>query len=169
MMQQAQVEVIERKLAEDRGTYFRGTARVRLQCLHFGDQCSRELDRKIVQSLKDTFKIEGCLRLEPRHHIPALIDQQTLELAIKSSPGVSAAALLDNPKELPPELKIALNCSLECLHGRHRLQAAKEILPPKDKWWTVDLYLAGMYISQHLAFSNECVTRYQFGFKTGAI
>jgi hypothetical protein len=157
-MQQAQVEIIERKLAGDRGTYFRGTARVRLQRLHFGDQCSRELDRKIVESLKDTFEIEGCLRLEPSHHIPALIDRQTLELAIKSSPGVSAAALLDNPKKLPPELK--LNCSLECLHGRHRLQAAREILLPKDKWWTVDLYLTGMYTSQHFAFSNERVTRY---------
>jgi hypothetical protein len=97
--------------------------------------------------LKDTFKIEGCLRLEPRHYILALIDQKTLELAIKSSPGASAAALLDNLKELPPELKIALDYSLKCLYGRHRLQAIREILPLKDKWWIVDLYLAGIYIS----------------------
>ena len=33
---------------------------------------------------------------------------------------------------------------LECLHGRYRIQAAKQALLPPDKWWTVDLYLSGM-------------------------
>ncbi|KAH8773373.1 hypothetical protein F5882DRAFT_259193, partial [Hyaloscypha sp. PMI_1271] len=89
---------------------------------------SRELNRKIVESLKDTFKIKGCLRLEPRYYILVLIDQKTLELAIKSSLGASAVALLDNPKELFPELKITLDYSLECLYRRHRLQAIREIL-----------------------------------------
>jgi len=43
------------------------------------------------------FKIEGYLRLEPRYYIPVLIDQKTLELAIKFSLGASTIALLDNP------------------------------------------------------------------------
>ena len=30
---------------------------------------------------------------------------------------------------------------LECLHGRHRVQAGKEFLSTGDKWWIVDLYL----------------------------
>jgi hypothetical protein len=36
---------------------------------------------------------------------------------------------------------------LECLHGRHRIQAGREFLSPRNKWWAVDLYLAGIEIS----------------------
>src|SRR5437773_7840139 len=143
-MEQAQVEIIERKIAEDRGKYYRGTAIVRFEYLHFGSQCPRELDRENVESLKDTFMKQGCLRLEPKHHIPALIDQQALDLAIKSSRAVSLDTLLNNPKAVPPELKMPPNYSLECIQGLHWVEAGKEILPPKDKWWTVDLYLKSM-------------------------
>ncbi|KAL2812033.1 hypothetical protein BDW59DRAFT_155380 [Aspergillus cavernicola] len=30
---------------------------------------------------------------------------------------------------------------LQALHGRHRVQAGADVLPPADRWWTVDLYL----------------------------
>ncbi|KAI9772442.1 MAG: hypothetical protein M1840_000645 [Geoglossum simile] len=154
-MQQDQVEIIERKLAKDRGKYFRGTARIRLERLHFGNQCPRELNKKIVEKLKDKFETEGCLRLEPKHHIPAIIDQQILDAAIKISPNVSLHTLLDTLGDLPPELKIPPNCSLECLHGRHRIQAGREILQPKDKWWTVDLYLKDTSSDLKQALSEE--------------
>ncbi|KAI9773215.1 MAG: hypothetical protein M1839_002223 [Geoglossum umbratile] len=105
-MDQAQVEIIERRIAEDRGKYYRGTAVVRFEYLHFGSQCPRQLNRENVESLKDTFRREGCLRLEPKHHIPALIDQQVLDLAIESSRPVSLDTLLKNPEATPPELKM---------------------------------------------------------------
>jgi hypothetical protein len=35
---------------------------------------------------------------------------------------------------------------LRALHGRHRDQAGAEVLPPTDRWWTVDLYLDGMFV-----------------------
>jgi hypothetical protein len=143
-MDQAQVEIIERKIAEDRGKYYRGTAIVRFEYLHFGSQCPRELDRENVESLKRTFMKQGCLRLEPKHYIPALIDQQALDLAIKSSRAVSLDTLLNNPKAEPPELKMPPNYSLECIQGRHWVEAGKEFLPPKGRWWTVDLYLKGI-------------------------
>lgn len=72
-MKQSEVEVVERKLAEDRGKYYRGTARVRFEHLHFGDLCPRGRDDKIVTYLKDKFNY-GCLRLEPQNRIPAVID-----------------------------------------------------------------------------------------------
>jgi hypothetical protein len=127
------VEIIERKLAEDRSKYFRGTACVRFEYLHFGMHCPRELNRKNVEELKNRFETESCLQLEPKHHILAIIDQQTLDLAIKSSPDTLLHTLLDNLKKLPPELKIPPNCSLESLHSCHRVQAGTEILQPRDK------------------------------------
>jgi hypothetical protein len=30
--------------------------------------------------------------------------------------------------------------SLRCLYGRHRVEAAKEVLFPGDSWWSVTLY-----------------------------
>ncbi|KAI9770970.1 MAG: hypothetical protein M1840_002674 [Geoglossum simile] len=131
-MDQDQVKIIERKIAEDRG-----------------------LSRENVEILKHTFKTEGCLRLEPKHHIPAIIDQQTLDLAINSSPAVSLDTLLDNPKKEPPELNIPPGYSLECIHGRHRVQAGNETLAPRDKWWTVDLYLDDASLDLRTALSEE--------------
>lgn len=42
-----------------------------------------------------------------------------------------------------PELVFPAGYQAECLHGPHRIQAAKELWLD---WWTVDLYLAGSLI-----------------------
>ena len=60
---------------------------------------------------------------------------------------VSAEHLLSNPDNDPPALRLPARHQLTCLHGRHRIQAARETLPPTEAWWTVDLYLAGISIS----------------------
>jgi hypothetical protein len=52
--------------------------------------------------------------------------------------------LLSNPRDRYPELVFPGGYQLECLHGRHRIQAGREFLSPRDKWWAVDLYLAGI-------------------------
>lgn len=144
-MEQSQVELIERKLLEDRGTYFRGTARIRFENLQFGDLCPRDLNQKMTDLLKSKFKTEGCLRLDAQNRIPAVISQQTLDYAIKSSPGVTIDLLLENSKDLPPELQLPSSIAIEYLQGLHRVAAAREILPCEDWWWTIDLYLEGMY------------------------
>ena len=45
-----------------------------------------------------------------------------------------------------PELVFPSGGPLKCLqaHGRHRIQAGKEILPARDKWWTVNPYFTGI-------------------------
>ena len=96
-----------------------------------------------MEYLKQCFKKEGCRPLEVPHHIPALIDQERLDAAILAS-GISAKDLLSNPRDRYPELVFPGGYQLECLHGRHRIQAGREFLLPRDKWWAVDLYLAGM-------------------------
>ena len=141
-MRQNEVGIIERKLTEDRGKYFRGVARIRFEHLYFSELCSRNRHDTIVDYLKDKFK-SACLRLEPKHRIPAIIEPRILDAAIDSCLETTLERLLDNPSGLPPEPKFPVNCRVECFHGRQRFEAAREVLPPKDWWWTVDLYIKG--------------------------
>ena len=84
-----------------------------------------------------------------------------LETAIDLSPETTLEKLLDNPSGLPPELKLPPGCQVECLHGRQRFEAAKEILPPKDWWWTVDLYIEGnLKLSYHTRRENENLNKF---------
>jgi hypothetical protein len=137
----------ELRLEAERCVKYRGTARVRLEVLHFQWNESRELSRKNVERLKEVFQTDKIRRLEPRNHIPAVVDQSDLDDAIQASE-ISAESLLSNPNNNPPVLIFPAHHRLTCLHGRHRIQAARETLPPTDAWWTVDLYLAGMSIFQ---------------------
>ena len=161
-MEQDRLEVVEKRIAEDRGKYFRGTARLRFDRLQFertardigdlatsedatgnsnatGDPYENEI---IVEFLKGQFESQGCQRLNPANHIPAVISQQTLEILIENSPGVSGGLLLENFKS-PPELHCPQNVKIKCLQGRHRVAAGRKILPPRDWWWPIDLYLKG--------------------------
>jgi hypothetical protein len=145
-MEQNQVEAIEKKLYEDRGSSYRGTARIRFAHLQFGDLCPRYPNEKITTHLKEKFSNEGCLRLEAKNHIPAIISQEILDVAIRASRNVSQESLIENRKKQPPELRIPENVNIECLQGLHRVAAAKLVLPRRDWWWTVDLYLDGMFL-----------------------
>lgn len=132
------------KLEAERRIKLRGAARIRLESLHFQSNEPGQADRKNVERLKSCFQSEGCDRQNPRYHVPAIIDQQQLDFIIQSS-GTSHEALLSNPQTGRPELNLPADFQLQCLHGRHRVQAGREFfLSPKDRWWTVDLYLAGM-------------------------
>ena len=82
--------------------------------------------------------------MEIRNHVPAVIRQQDLHKAVRAA-GIPAETLLSNTY---PELEFPPGYRLECLHGRYRLRAGADILPPGEKRWTVDLYLAGTIIVQ---------------------
>ena len=137
-MQQIQALQKESTLEKEKSIKYRGTARIQLEWLHFGE---KQLDIKHVQDLQSRFQ-KDCRRLDARNHVPALIDEQHLVSALRVS-GISEGVLLMNPQHDFPELGFWPGYRLECLHGRHRIQAAKHALLPPDKWWTVDLYLAG--------------------------
>lgn len=140
-MRQHHVQNEEFRLETQKKVKYKGTARIKLEWLHFHEIELRDLDIKNVERLKSVFRKE-CRRLDINHHIPALIDQQQLDASILAS-GVLPATLLSYPPNSYPELVFPAGYQLNCLHGRHRIQAGKEVLPRGDKWWTVDLYLAG--------------------------
>ena len=124
----------EWKLESERASRFLGIARIELKWLHFA---LTEVDSKQVQRLRIRFS-KDCCRLDPGNHIPAIIDQGDLK---------SALLVSNLPDRLPktlradyPQLTFWPDYRLECLHGRHRLEAAKLALSSQDRWWIVDLY-----------------------------
>ncbi|KAH8744248.1 hypothetical protein F5883DRAFT_661988, partial [Diaporthe sp. PMI_573] len=121
-----------------------GTVRVRFANLRFGDLRPRDANKKAVVKLRDAFAYEGCLQLEPKNHVPAIISQANLDLAIQATPGATDASILGGYKKLPSELRFPDGVVIECLQGLHRDEVAKKILPRRDWWWTIDLYLEGM-------------------------
>ena len=118
---------------------YQNIACIRLEWLHFWGNEPRELDRKNVKRLKLNFQ-KNCDQLNIKNHIPAVIKQQHLDAALQTS-GILPATLLSNPEVSYPELNFPAGYQLKCLHSWHRIQAGKEILSLRDKWWTVDLYL----------------------------
>lgn len=151
----------ELTLEKEKSIKYKGTARVKLEWLHFKE---KQLDIKIVQDLESRF-LKDCRRLNTQNHVPAIINEQQLDCALRIS-GIAAGVLPINAQHEFPELGFWPGYQLECLHGRHRIQAAKQALLPSDKWWTVDLYLAGMtqppvvnaYLTQPLDISSELKT-----------
>jgi len=127
--------------AETRRTY-KGSARISLDVLQFQSNEHRDLDAKHIEYLKACFQKDTCRRLEKRNHIEAAIDQLSLDTALRNS-HVSSRELLTNQPNGYPKLTFPSGYQLRCLHGQHRIQAAREFLPPYDKWWTVDLYTSG--------------------------
>jgi hypothetical protein len=146
----------ERKLAEDREENFRGTACVSLRKLIFKPEYSRDVDKKNIERLKRIFARQGCLRLSPSNHVPAIITEQDLKAALQYS-GRTLEDLLNSAQDAPPKLTLPPNYMLECLHGQHRILAALEIVTPKEEWWTVDLYLSGLALKPSIVIL-ECLT-----------
>lgn len=64
------------------------------------------------------------------------MDDEALLAALNIS-GIGSTSLRTLP---PTKLRFALGVKIECLHGRHRIIAARRALPPVKIWWTVDLY-----------------------------
>jgi len=138
----SQVETECGRLQQARQAQFRGTARIRLSSLR-ADQARTTQEQflrpKNVRRLHRIFDTEGCRRLAAENHIPALISREDLEAAIYRS-STTQSALLHSTDEEPPELQLPFE-PLVYLHGRHRIQAAREFFAGGDAWWTVDLYL----------------------------
>ena len=129
------------ELATEKITKYRGSASIKLEVLHF----EHEQDPKNARKLELLFRKTGYDHLDVQNHVPAIIDKQTLETAVRDS-GLTAEMLRVNLGGSYPELNFPPGLQLECLHGKDRVQAAARLLPKKDRRWIVDLYLAGSVI-----------------------
>jgi hypothetical protein len=132
---QSRAEDLERHIAKSKADNFRGSARVNLSFLSFPPLRSLEEDRLL--SLKRSFEKNGCLQVDPRYSIQAVIADAELQQAARES-SITLEELRASLE--PPELRFNLGYHLECCKGKHRAAAAAEYLPPDRHWWVVDLY-----------------------------
>jgi hypothetical protein len=143
-MRQSRARLEDAKSEEERRLRYRGAACIFIDALQFSEDDMKQLDAKNVERLVDVFRREGCQRQPLRNHVLVLITQSCLDTALELS-GASASSLLTPRSDDYPQLRLPPGIRLVCLHGKHRIQAGREFLRPRDKWWIVDLYLAGKW------------------------
>ena len=119
---------------------FLGIARIPLDALDFNHELQkvhRVLSDRAVARLENIFEKEGCLRLQDENHISAVVDEDELVWALAVT-GLERGNLPRHPSGGDiPELGLM---HVRCLHGLHRVNAAKRVLDGVDRWWTVRLY-----------------------------
>jgi hypothetical protein len=98
-----------------------------------------------IARLKNVFRVQKCLRYDPKNFIEATISHDVFEqrsMRIKLSDGLT-------------ELSLAAEDSVRCLDGACRIVAAKSVLQGRDRWWTVKVYKAGAKLRD--AFANQLI------------
>lgn len=135
-------QVSEEERYAQKQSRFYGSAKIHLKHLVFPQLSNAlTLDAKNIERLTQIFRLEGCQRLDIEHHVPAVINDDILSQCLHHS-GLGLENL--RRQGSPPSLEFPENFTLECLHGKHRIAAAKDILLPGNKWWIVDLYSDGL-------------------------
>lgn len=127
---------IDRRWATELHNAFQGSARVNLSLIEIGPEW--QLNNENVDALSRVFEKKGVYPLQRENHVEVKVSRANLERALRES-GVTADELRQSEPASFPELKFA-GVQLDCLHGKHRVQAARRMLPP-FRWWIVDIYL----------------------------
>ncbi|KAG0645121.1 hypothetical protein D0Z07_9209 [Hyphodiscus hymeniophilus] len=138
------LDVREQRVCRDKLAKYRGSAKVWISHLEFPHP-SRQVDRRVIEQLKRDFDGEGCIKERANHRIPAVIDDSTLQVGLEKL-SITAETFKVTSRDNPPNLRLKSGIKLECLHGQHRVLAAKEHLIPSLRWWIVDLYSTGQYL-----------------------
>ena len=135
-------EDLQLRLRRFRNKHFLCIARFRLENLWFGDEWESHLDQNNVQRLRKVFLVQGCLPQTPVNYVQAVIPTEQIQRAIQAS-GTSEAAF-KTPGEIIPELIFPSDYRVHCLHGRHRIAAAKLVfLSSIKRSWPVEIYDEG--------------------------
>lgn len=146
-MRQSRARVEDARFERERRSKYRGRARLSLDVLQSVPGEDGTLDTENVERLKKKFQREGCRPEFVDNHILVTIDQDCLDTALSLS-RLSAASLFTNTTADGTvagnyhELRFPAGVRLHCLQGKHRIQAGREFLSPRDKWWIADLYLS---------------------------
>lgn len=140
-MQRALFTEEEVRLATERRLKYLGTAKVSIYQIHFDPPLPRDLDSQNLDRLCEIFRKNQCRRLDVDNHVPAIVSRQDLADALRKA-NIPQPRLLTNDPRQCPRLEFVVG-QLRALHGRHRVQAGATVLPPIDRWWTVDLYEHG--------------------------
>lgn len=143
----------EIRLATERRLKYLGAAKVSIYQFQFDPPLPRDLDPKNLDRLREIFRKNRCRRLDVDNHVPAIVSRQDLANALQKA-NIPQRSLLTNDFHQLPQLWFTAG-QLRALHGRHRVQAGAEVLPPADRWWTVNLYLDGIPCDVHFFGINR--------------
>jgi hypothetical protein len=130
------------RIEQERQKCFYGSAKVDIGVLHFDRSSPREIDDRNFQRLLCSFELTGCFQFDPQHHLPAVIQESTFRTAVASAASSADAVLSRDPSQWPT-LSFSTGFELQCLRGKHRIEAAKQYLPGSTRWWVIDFYSEG--------------------------
>lgn len=133
----------EVQLASERRLKYIGAAKISISQIKFDPPLPRDLDPKNLDRLRGVFRKNRCRRLDIDNHIPTIVSPHNLAEALRKA-NVSRSSLLATDSFSIPRIGFPEG-QLLGLHGRHRVQVGAEVLPPADRWWTVDLYSDSTY------------------------
>lgn len=132
----------ENFLILEKKRHFLGTARVPIDKLSFEGSSARVLDEKNVERLVSIYKLTACQQLKPSNHIPGILPPEAFSRFVGSIATVQNPLRSDEPSGWPM-LIVSEEQQIQCLHGRHRVEAARRCLGRRDQWWVVDFYSTG--------------------------
>lgn len=116
---------------------FRGFVRVNLDDLSFVHDSHRGLDERNVTRICKIFELEGCQRLDEHHFVDVVLDQDQV---------LGEHHVTERPIPQWQTLPLVACGKLNCLTGRHRVQAAKVHLPPNERWWIARVFSKGIVL-----------------------
>ena len=95
---------------------------------------------------------QGFDRNSEGNYIPVFLNSTELQLILRAShlTGEHLKQTIYNKSYRP--LIYTGQTKLHCLHGKHRIEAAKSVLHAEDSWWIVKLYhfnLRSTYVRAH--------------------
>ena len=121
------------RILQEKSRTFCGAFKIpldKLACEDLPDN-PRQISEKNAVRLLNRFELHQCDRLEPRNYVSAFIP-------LDKVPSIPPAyKLYDEPQFLSPD------CPLICVHGQHRLLAARLYLEASDRWWVANIYSNG--------------------------
>lgn len=130
---------------DDKYNHFLGNVKIGLDQISF-DSISRssvdlishpDVDAKHVSELATALRASDE-RLDPSTYVPAIVDALEFQQYLAQF-GIDKNQL-GNPRDGLLQLRLPDKSSLLCLHGKHRIAAAKSLFSGEQRWWVVALY-----------------------------
>lgn len=134
----------EVQLASERQLKHIGTAKVSISQTQFNPPLPRDLDPKNLDRLRRVFRQNHCRRLDVDNHVPAIVSPHDLANALRKA-NISQQSLLTTDARQLPELVFWEGSYLGFMVVTLSRLDPAEVLPPANRWWTVDLYSDGNY------------------------
>lgn len=122
---------------EEIESMFRGYIVLSLAQIDFDS--GRELQPDIVRRLRERFALQGCQRHNTENAIPAIVEPELLRDSYLS---IGVASI---PLSVSHAIALGVvSCDpVVCLHGKHRIHAARSLLFRDDAWWVVKVFDPG--------------------------